>query len=165
MYSKISDFISDFDQEIDITLKVLNTLTDKSLNQKVSDKGRSLGKIAWHIAGAFGEIGSTAQLQLERIDDSPVPELAKTIVDAYTKSAASLKEVVLKKWNDESLNEKINMYGETWSKGQTLSALMVHQIHHRGQLTVLMRQAGLKVPGVYGPSFEEWDKMGMTPQE
>jgi uncharacterized damage-inducible protein DinB len=29
----------------------------------------------------------------------------------------------------------------------------------RGQLTVLMRQADLKVPGVYGPSKEEWEAM------
>jgi hypothetical protein len=32
-------------------------------------------------------------------------------------------------------------------------------------MTVLMRQAGLKVPGVYGPSREEWSQFGMQPQE
>ena len=30
--------------------------------------------------------------------------------------------------------------------------LINHQNHHRGQMTVLMRQAGLTVPGVYGPA-------------
>jgi hypothetical protein len=29
----------------------------------------------------------------------------------------------------------------------------------------LMRQAGLKVPGVYGPSREEWSQFGMPAQE
>jgi uncharacterized damage-inducible protein DinB len=42
---------------------------------------------------------------------------------------------------------------------------MSHEIHHRGQMTVLMRQAGLKVPGVYGPSREEWTAYGMPPQD
>ena len=28
---------------------------------------------------------------------------------------------------------------------------------------VLMRQAGLKVPGVYGPAREEWTAYGMQP--
>jgi uncharacterized damage-inducible protein DinB len=28
-------------------------------------------------------------------------------------------------------------------------------------MTVLMRQAGLRVPGVYGPSQEEWSQFGM----
>ena len=47
--------------------------------------------------------------------------------------------------------------------GLTLAVLVRHQAHHRGQMTVLMRQAGLKVPGVYGPAREEWAEFGMQP--
>jgi uncharacterized damage-inducible protein DinB len=165
MYYKISDFISEFDLETDATLKVMNNLTDKSLNQMVTEKGRSLGKIAWHITCAFGEMGSTALLEVYRADEKPMPASAKTIAEEYSKSAASLKAAVLKKWNDDSLNDQINMYGQTWNKSQVLSALLVHQMHHRGQMTILMRQAGLKVPGVYGPAYEEWETMGMPPQD
>jgi len=57
------------------------------------------------------------------------------------------------------------MYGEKWTRGQSLLALMAHEIHHRAQMTVLMRQAGLKVPGVYGPAREEWAAYGMPAQE
>jgi len=32
-------------------------------------------------------------------------------------------------------------------------------------MTVLMRQAGLRVPGVYGPAHEDWAGMGMEPPE
>lgn len=46
-------------------------------------------------------------------------------------------------------------------KAALLSLFIKHLIHHRGQMTVLMRQAGLKVPGVYGPSKEKWSQMGM----
>jgi uncharacterized damage-inducible protein DinB len=53
------------------------------------------------------------------------------------------------------------MYGETWKRGQTLLYLMLHNAHHRGQITVLMRQAGLPVVGIYGPAREEWEAMGM----
>ena len=165
MYYKISDFVADFDLEIAATLKIFNNLTDKSLDQKVTEKGRSLGKIAWHITGAFGEIGSTALLQVYRADEKPMPKSAKIFAEEYSKSAASLKNAVIKGWNDESLKEEINMYGQTWTKGQTLSTLLVHQMHHRGQMTVLMRQAGLKVPGIYGPAYEEWESMSMPPQE
>ena len=55
------------------------------------------------------------------------------------------------------------MYGEKWPRGLSLQVLVVHQAHHRGQMTVLMRQAGLEVPGVYGPSREEWTAYGMQP--
>ena len=46
------------------------------------------------------------------------------------------------------------MYGQKWKKKFTLQALILHEIHHRGQITVLMRQAGLRVPGSYGPAKE-----------
>jgi uncharacterized damage-inducible protein DinB len=65
---------------------------------------------------------------------------------------------VKKEWKDESLLDEVNLYGQNWKKGKVLS-------HHRGQLTVVMRLAGLKVPGVYGPAREEWANMGMEAQE
>ena len=38
------------------------------------------------------------------------------------------------------------MYGEMWKRGTTLGVIISHQIHHRAQLTVVMRLNGLKVP-------------------
>jgi len=57
------------------------------------------------------------------------------------------------------------MYGEMWNRGTTLGVIITHQIHHRAQLTVVMRLLGLKVPGIYGPAKEEWKNFGMTTQE
>ncbi|MNF01709.1 DinB family protein [compost metagenome] len=53
------------------------------------------------------------------------------------------------------------MYGELWEKGKILRVLISHQSHHRGQMTVIMRILGLPVPGLYGPSKEEWAEFGM----
>ena len=63
------------------------------------------------------------------------------------------------------LEKEDTMYGEQWQRKVTLTSLVFHQIHHRAQIEVLMRQAGLRVPGLYGPSKEEWAAMGMTPQD
>jgi hypothetical protein len=41
------------------------------------------------------------------------------------------------------------MYEEKWKRGMTLAIIISHQIHHRAQLTVVMRLNGLKVPGVF----------------
>jgi uncharacterized damage-inducible protein DinB len=72
---------------------------------------------------------------------------------------------VAKCWSDETLQIEDDMYGEMWKRGKTLGSLINHEIHHRGQMTVLMRQAGLKVPGIYGPSKDEWAQYGMKPPE
>ncbi|WP_306434409.1 DinB family protein [Paenibacillus sp. J2TS4] len=41
------------------------------------------------------------------------------------------------------------------ARGKLLSILLTHDTHHRGQMTVLLRQAGLTVPGVMGPTKEQ----------
>ncbi|HRN25773.1 MAG TPA: DinB family protein [Ignavibacteriaceae bacterium] len=43
--------------------------------------------------------------------------------------------------------------------------IISHQTHHRAQLTIVMRLNGLNVPGIYGPSKEEWTQLGMPAQE
>jgi uncharacterized damage-inducible protein DinB len=60
-------------------------------------------------------------------------------------------EAVKSQWTDATLDASDAMYGQMWKRGYTLTALIFHQIHHRGQMTVLMRQAGLPVPGFTVP--------------
>ena len=166
MYYKISDFKNDWKSESEATIKILNSLTDESLNQKVNEGGRSLGRLAWHITISLGEMPSHAGLPVKEIDgNSEVPASAKVIAEQYKRDSKQLLEVVAANWTDESLPDEVNMYGQNWKKGFVLEVLVRHQIHRRAQMTVLMRQAGLKVPGVYGPAKEEWESMGMKPQK
>jgi uncharacterized damage-inducible protein DinB len=95
-------------------------------------------------------------------EDSEPPATAAAIAAAYEKASQSLLEK-LKAWNDATLDVEDEMFGQRWARGFTLHALLEHQIHHRGQMTVLMRQAGLRVPGIYGPAREDWASMGMDP--
>jgi uncharacterized damage-inducible protein DinB len=55
--------------------------------------------------------------------------------------------------------------GKCGKEEQRLGFIVSHQIHHRAQLTVVMRLNGLNVPGVYGPSKEEWTSYGIPAQE
>lgn len=49
---------------------------------------------------------------------------------------------------------EVEALGQNMPRGKVLSMLVQHNIHHRGQMTVLLRQAGLEVPGVMGPTKE-----------
>ncbi|HEX2869160.1 MAG TPA: DinB family protein [Ignavibacteriales bacterium] len=162
MYYKISDFQKDWQFELESTLKVMKNLTDASLKQEVVPDGRTLGFLAWHITLSLGEMMKKTGLKVDcPQEDAPVPESAQEICNAYEKAAKSLLEQITSNWTDETLLAEDDMFGQKWARGNTLSALNAHQIHHRAQMTILMRQAGLKVPGVYGPSKEEWIQMGM----
>jgi len=166
MYRKIQDFQGAWAYEADATLKVFNALTDQSLDQRVSPEGRTLGRIAWHIVQTLPEMcGRTGLEVVGPGQEAPVPTSAGEIASRFKEASDSLTSQIQKKWTDEDLEVEDDMYGEMWQRGQTLGALVGHQAHHRGQITVLMRQAGLRVPGVYGPSREEWADYGAPPQE
>ena len=162
MLRTIEDFQKDWVYEAEATTKILKALTDESLGQKVTPTGRSLGILAWHLATTLGEMLGQVGLKIDGPGQTEeCPRSASAIAAAYEKAAKSVGEEVGKHWNDETLLQEDNMYGDTWKRGVTLFALIAHQAHHRGQMTVLMRQAGLPVPGVYGPSKEEWEAHGM----
>lgn len=165
MFRTINDFLDGWKYESGATLKVFENLTDISLNQKVTSTGRSLGFIAWHITNSIPEMLSKTGLPFSYEENTPVPVSVETIKDIYEKSSKAVIDLISKNWKDEMLNDDINMYGQVWKRASVLSSLIAHQAHHRGQMTVLMRQAGLKVPGVYGPSKEEWAQFGMPTQE
>ncbi len=165
MYRKIDDFKKDWAYESEVTAKVLGNLSDASLAQKVSPEGRTLGFMAWHITVCLG-MANEAGLPMEVVEEyrGDPPAGAAAIKSAYEKGAAELMASVEKNWQDANLLEEVEMYGETWTRGYALLALVKHQAHHRGQMTILMRQAGLMVPGAYGPAKEEWAAIGMEAQ-
>lgn len=165
MFRKVEDFTVAWGTEYEGTLKVLHALTDASLAQRVDPAGRTLGRLAWHITQSVPEMMNRTGLGLDGPDEhAPMPATATAIASAYERSGRALAEQV-RGWDDAKLAETVDMYGEPWANGFTLEVLIRHQAHHRGQMTVLMRQAGLKVPGVYGPAREEWGAYGMPPQE
>jgi len=165
MYRRIDDFEESWARETEATLKIFRALTDRALAQQVAPGGRSLGRLAWHTATSLPEMMKHASLPLAGPgDDAPQPPV-EGMVRQYEAWARSVGDEVKRNWTDDMLPEAIPMYGESWPRGAVLSSLIAHQAHHRGQMTVLMRQAGLKVPGVYGPSREEWAAFDMPPQE
>lgn len=162
MYVTIDQFLQDWKKESEATLRIFSALSDASLPQKVGPEGRTLGFLAWHVVLTLGEMGGKAGLAVQSpSEDSPEPLRAAEIVSAYKSASDSLAMLVKTEWRDDMLGGEISMYGSNWRRGDVLDSLVHHQIHHRGQMTILMRQAGLVVPGIYGPAREEWAKMGM----
>jgi uncharacterized damage-inducible protein DinB len=162
MFSRIKDFETVWVPEFDKTQKLFKHIPDKALAQAVGPGGRTLGRMAWHITLTIPEMMNLTGLTVEGPDpNEPVPKSMSEIRQAYERSGLSVLAEVKSKWTDATLELTDAMYGQMWKRGYTLAGLIFHQIHHRGQMTVLMRQAGLPVPGLYGPAYEEWAQWGM----
>jgi uncharacterized damage-inducible protein DinB len=163
MIRSIADFQEEWKTTSGGTRKVYEQLTDSSLGQLVSPGGRTLGRIAWHIAQTLGELPGKLGVKVNAPDEhAPVPASAAEIREAYDRAATSLGEAI-GSMSDADLETVHDMYGERWPAGLALRVLLQHEVHHRGQMTVLMRQAGLKVPGLVGPALEDWAQWGMEP--
>ncbi|MDZ4723237.1 MAG: DinB family protein [candidate division Zixibacteria bacterium] len=164
MFTTVDDFAKSWQNESGKTLKLLQTLTDASLSQAVASNHRTLGRIAWHITTTIPEMMGQAGVKLTKVQGGdPMPPSADMIRKLYDLASKELLSKIKSDWNDGLLHNEDNMYGMQWKRGLTLMILINHEAHHRGQMTVLMRQAGLPVTGAYGPSFEEWGGMGMKP--
>ena len=165
MFRRVDDFLTEWEYETRATTRVLRALTDDSLGFTVPGV-RSIGRLAWHIVETLTEMPETAGLPVgEAPAEAAAGRDAAAIADAYEHAAAVVARAVRESWTDAVLTETVPMYGQEWPRGTVLSVLIKHEAHHRGQLTVLMRQAGLTVPGCYGPAREEWAAMGLPPME
>lgn len=154
MYRKVEDFLEEWTSSSAGTLAVMKAITDDKMNTAIVEGHNSLGWLAWHLVGSAGAFGHFAGLQIPGVErGAKVPDHMAEIVEKY-EAIIEAYSVEAKKLNDEQMTEEINGFMGLTPRGKFLRQFIDHQTHHRGQMTVLLRQAGLTVPGVMGPTKE-----------
>ncbi len=154
MYRKVEDFLEDWTVASEGTANVMKAMTDEKLDQAIVEGHSSLGWLSWHLVGAAGAFGHFAGFQVQGPGrEEPQPTSAQEIVKRYETLAQAIKEEATKLSDEDLLGEVTGFTGPT-KRGKLLSMLISHETHHRGQMTVLLRQAGLTVPPIMGPTKE-----------
>ncbi|WP_339228685.1 DinB family protein [Oceanobacillus sp. FSL K6-2867] len=156
MYRIVKDFVNDWDHAAKGTIAVLESLTDDKLNQAIVEGHSTLGWLGWHLAASPVFFSGLVGVEVDAPEtQNATPEKASEIVEVYKKVTTLVKEQVEQNVTDEMLEEEVDAMGGSVARGALLRTLIDHQTHHRGQMTVLLRQAGLRVPGVMGPTKED----------
>jgi len=160
--SAIETLLQELEQEAQTTRRVLERVPGDRLSWKPHDKSMSLGQLALHIASMPGAIAEITQ-----ISPFPVPKFEQPSAKSATELVPTLEQSlahaqsILRKLDDASLAKIWRvMDGDrevmAVPVGAALRALMLnHWYHHRGQLSVYLRQVGVLVPSIYGPSADE----------
>ena len=158
----IEALLQELEQEAQTTRRVLERVPADRLGWKPHDKSMSLGQLALHVASVPGAIAQIVQQSPFPVPkfDQPSATNAAELVPALDQSIAKAREILLT-MDDASL-------GNTWRMvdgdreimalpvGAVLRSIMLnHWYHHRGQLSVYLRQVGATVPSIYGPSADE----------
>src|SRR5688500_9693874 len=118
MFRKIEDFKKEWEVESKATTEFIRSLTTESLEQRIDQGGRTLGRVAWHITGAVPEMLNRTGLNVQGASDhEPIPPHPGMIADEYARMAASVMSEVTSKWTDDMLTQENEMYGQMWQKG------------------------------------------------
>jgi uncharacterized damage-inducible protein DinB len=158
----VDSLLLELDQEAKTTRRVLERISDDHLNWRPHPKARTLGELALHIAtvpGAVAELAMHDNVQAPTFID-PVPksaqELLTTLDDSIAKARTILSgvsdEVLLSSWTISRGDRELM----SQPKLAVLRSIMLnHWYHHRGQLSVYLKELDVPIPSIYGPSADE----------
>lgn len=149
-------------QEAQATRRVLERVPESQLNWRPHEKSMTLGQLALHVAKVPGGVAEMAAKQKHQAGQFvfPHPASINEVLSEFDRSIAKASEIV-GGLDDQAMDGTWELVaGEqtimAMPRKQVLRSIMLnHWYHHRGQLTVYLRQVGTLVPSVYGPSADE----------
>jgi uncharacterized damage-inducible protein DinB len=158
----VEALLQELAQEAQTTRRVLERVPGDQLNWKPHAKSMSLGQLALHVATVPGNVAQITQQSPFPLPPFTQPSAASAaeLLPALDQNIAAATQVL------RSLDEAA--LGKIWRVvdgerevmaapvGAVLRSIMLnHWYHHRGQLSVYLRQLGVAVPSIYGPSADE----------
>ena len=145
------------------TVRVLEAIPNDQYDFRPDASGRSLGELAWHLAegDAYQSLGVAegAFSMTMRPPGIERPRDVAALVPGYTRLHQEAVDRI-KAMRPENLENKVAMWTGDAMRGMDIMwGAIYHNIHHRGQLCLMIRLAGGVAPGVYGPNREEMAAM------
>lgn len=162
----IVQYLTDeFEQEVNSTRKLLEAVPEKDLDYKPSPVSWTMGELAQHVATIYyWYVGTLTQdvydMSADHFERGAPGDLKATL--ALFERNVEKARAALKSLTEEHLQDQWTMK----AGGQTVLGpmprrlvirgfLFNHIYHHRGELIVYLRATGNKVPGLYGPTYED----------
>ena len=154
-------FLWEFDHEMATTRRLLERLPEDRLDWKPHAKSRTLGELATHVT-ELPRWGMRSRGTSFQVGSEPAPPL-RTVADYLTRFDANVAESreALEQTADEAMREEFTVFrpnGEVFFqvKRRALFRLVLlnHLIHHRGQLTVYLRENEVPLTPIYGPTAD-----------
>lgn len=151
----------EFDQEMTTTRRLLERVPDDKGPWKPHAKSFALGHLAQLVAWMPGWIAQS--LRDPHIDLASSGgysfETTETLLRNFDSNVAAAREA-LESVTGSALQEPWSLRrGETViftsPRGEVVRMHLSHLIHHRGQLTVYLRELDVPIPQIYGPTADE----------
>lgn len=160
---RIEELLEELEREAPTTRRVLERIPPAALDWRPHEKSRTLGELAMHLAilpGAIAELALRPAFNVKTEVPRQSAPSAAALVTIFDQSVARARSV-LGGMDDAALalpwrlvdGERVLLEID---RGVLLRTILLnHSYHHRGQLSVYLRQTGAPVPAIYGPSADE----------
>ena len=161
--NELERFRKVWDMEAQLTTKLLEALPPTQYDFRPDPGYRSLGEMAWHLAEIEGYTSYGVSKGAVTFQEAPPnikrPKEVELLAPGYRRvheeAVARLAALTEAQLDGEMpfADRRIAVRDILWG------AILMHLIHHRGQLSLMCRMAGGTPPGIYGPNREEMAAM------
>jgi uncharacterized damage-inducible protein DinB len=161
--NELDRFRTVWNMEAELTIQLLETLPADQYDFRPDPGGRSLGELAWHLSEIEGYISHGITKGAVTFQEAPPnmqrPREVRLLGPGYRRiheeGVARLASVT-----EADLDREIPFADRRMPLRNILwGAIMMHLVHHRGQLSLMCRLAGGTPPGIYGPNREDMAAM------
>lgn len=157
--NELDRFRKVWDMEAQLTTKLLESLPANQYDFRPDRDGRSLGEMAWHLSEIEGYISYGIANGAVTFQEAPPnmqrPREVRLLTPGYRRVHDDAV-ARLAKLTEADLDREIPFADQRMTIRDMLwGAILMHLVHHRGQLSLMCRMAGGTSPGIYGPNREE----------
>jgi uncharacterized damage-inducible protein DinB len=153
--------LAEFDHEMATTRRLLERVPDGRGDWKPHPKSFPLGHLAQLVSWMPGWITRTLREPSINLSGGAGYSMEKTstLLDGFDRNVKAAREA-LASVTGADLDEPWSlMMGDkvlfTTPRGTTVRQHLSHLVHHRGQLTVYLRELDVPLPQIYGPTADE----------
>jgi uncharacterized damage-inducible protein DinB len=159
-----TSLIAELEHEGAVTRKLLERIPPERFDWKPHEKSMTMGRLATHVAEMHGWTKFTVEqpeLDFAKMDYKPfepktTDELVQLFEKSYNEAIETLKGASDDIWFEPwSLRNGDQIYFTMPKVVVMRSMVLNHIVHHRGQLSVYLRENDIPVPAMYGPSADE----------
>jgi uncharacterized damage-inducible protein DinB len=156
------DFLNEYDAEMATTRRLIERLPTSRLDWKPHGKSRTLGELGTHVTELprWGMRLREAQFQVGSAQAPPLKTVAEFLA-RFDDNVAGGRQAIAA-MTDDQMREDFRVlrpdgavFFQSPRKSLIRRVLLSHLIHHRGQLTVYLRENDVPLPSIYGPTADE----------
>ncbi|KKC47499.1 damage-inducible protein DinB [Paenibacillus sp. D9] len=140
----INGFIAEWRSHRNVLPQMLEQVTDEQLGMKPWEKAMSLSELVVHIAGSMVMFAATVANGAYMPGGKPASVHTADELRAFVASTTERAEELLRSIGGEQLERQIDFFGNAMPGHVLLQNAKDHEIHHKGQLFVYLRLAGIE---------------------